>query len=517
MEFKYGVFLVCLAFSIFLIVKEVKREDRSRLIGRLLASVFMVACFALLIIPVRYSIKREQPEGELNFYTEKTNSFADLSYHLKAHPEIKKINIHGYGLSADEIKKLKDYQLSFYPLAPPSGFTSASWPNKIKATEKLIVQGAYQNNTSKVVKLKLFGFGATLDSATIRPNAKANFAFTNHPKQLGKAVFSLIAMHDKDTITAEPVPFEVENKEPVSVLILASFPDFEYKFLKKWLFENQFKIASRTQISKNKYHTEFLNREAVNLNQINNALLKDIDVVIIDEEENTPEIIKAVNAGMGLIVRAKAIKISPYHQPLLSDTAGKVNVDSRLSGMGKIITTTIPSTYNWQLAGKQAEYSRFWSLLFANALRKKIKNYAYRIEPRWPTVGEKTRLIWSVSDNRPPFVSMDSLVIAPRQNMELPFLWDGFFWSKTSGWITLSVNQNSENIFNYEKEDWAAAKNLEKLEATAYFVTNQNKKALKSTKVEYRTIEELSKWWFFIGFIAAISFLWYEQRFLASK
>ncbi|MBP8067876.1 MAG: hypothetical protein KAY27_04880 [Pedobacter sp.] len=517
MEFKYGVFLACLAFTIFLIVKEIKREDRSRLIGRLLASVLMVACFALLIIPLRYSIKRERAAGELNFYTEKTNSFADLSYHLQTHPEIKKINIYGYGLRKDELKKLKSYQLSFHPSASPSGFTSASWPNKIKATERLTVQGTYQNYTNKVVKLKFFGFGETLDSVTIKPNTQTNFSFKNQPKQLGKALFNLIAMHDKDTIAAEPVPFEVETMEPISILILASFPDFEYKFLKKWLFENQFKVALRTQISKNKYTTEFLNREAVNLNRINNTLLKDIDVVVIEEEENTPELLKAVNAGMGLIVRAKTIKTSLHHQPLLADTIGKVNVDRRLSGIGKIITTTIPSTYSWQLVGKQEEYSRFWSLLFAKALRKKMKNYAYSIEPQRPTVGEKTRLILSLPDNRPPLVSMDSLMLAPRQNMELPFLWDGFFWSKTSGWITLSVNKRLENIYIYEKTDWATAKNSEKLKATTDFVANQSKNALKLAKIEFLDKEELSSWWFFIGFVAAISFLWYEQRFLASK
>src|SRR6478735_1691850 len=130
MEFKYYVIFVCLVFAIFLIVKEVTRLDKSKLIGRLLASVIMIASFMLIIIPTRYTVKKEELAVELNFYTEKKNPFADLSYHLKLHPEINKINVYGYGLSNEDLKKLKGYQLSFYPSPIPSGFISAIWPKK---------------------------------------------------------------------------------------------------------------------------------------------------------------------------------------------------------------------------------------------------------------------------------------------------------------------------------------------------------------------------------------------------
>ncbi|MEJ5994381.1 hypothetical protein WG904_08125 [Pedobacter sp. Du54] len=517
MDFKYSVILICLAFAIFLIVKETKRQDKSRLTLRLLASVLTVACFALLIIPVRYNIKKEEPLSELNFFTEKPNPFIDLNYHLQAHPEIKKINIYGYGLSIDELKKLNAYQLSFHPLAIPSGFISASWLKKIKTTEQLTVQGTYQNSTNNTVKIKLFGLGTSLDSAVVKANTKVNFSFTSNPKQLGKAVFNLIALNGKDTLVVEPVPVEVEGLEPIKVLILASFPDFEYKFLKKWLFENQFQVAFRGQISKDKYSTEFLNRKAVNLNQINQSLLKNFDVAIIDEEEINRELMIAVNNGMGLLVRAKAMKSVQDHQPLLTDTAGKVSVDSRLSGAGKIITTNISSTYQWQLSGKEVDYSQFWSLLLKKALRKKVKPYTYGIEPQWPTIDEKTRLSLSVSSTEPPIVIIDSANVAPRQNMELPFEWDGLFWPKAQGWTTLSINNKVENIFNYQKTDWKAAKNYLKLKATENFISNRSNNGLKRTKIEYLVNLELSKWWFFVGFLATISFLWYEQRFLMNK
>lgn len=503
MEFKYGVILACLALTIFLIVKELRRTDKSRLLWRLVAAIFMVASFACLIIPITYSIKKEELAGELNLYTEKANHFIDLNYYLKENPQIKKINIYGYGLNDEELKVIKGYQISFHPLAIPSGIISVSWPKKIKAATQLAVQGVYTNSTRKPVKLKLFGLGANLDSVTIKPNARLNFSLTNLPKQIGKTVFKIIALQGKDTLSADPVPFEVENKQPISVLILASFPDFEYKFLKRWLFENQFQVAVRSQISKNKYSTEFLNRDAANLNQINQALLKNIDVVISDESELSPEIYKAVNNGMGLIIRAKP-----------TDTTEKVKTDSRLNGMGKIVTTTVASTYQWQLAGKKVEYSRYWSLLFEKALRKKLASQSFEIIPQWPTVNEKARLTVNLSDTKAPVISIDSAKIAPRQNMELPFVWDGFFWPKAAGWTTLSINQKTESIYTYEVGDWNAAKKFSRLKTTENFVASQPKRDSKGDKIEVVTTEELRKWWFFVVFLAAISFLWYEKRFL---
>lgn len=498
MEFKYGVILVCFVLMIFLIVKEVRRVDKSRLRWRLLASILITISFALLLIPITYTIKKEEPADELNFYTEKANHFTDLNYHLKAHPEIKKINIYGFGLRDEELRLLKEYQITFHPSVLPSGVISASWQKKIKSSEQLTVQGVYNNSTSKPVKLKLYGLGTNLDSLMIKPNTKLNFSFSNQPKQVGKAVFKVIALQDKDTLSADPVPFEVENKQPIKVLILASSPDFEYKFLKKWLFENQFSIAFRNQISKNKYNTEFLNRDAVNLNQINQALLENIDLVIADESELSPEIYNAVNNGMGLIVR----------------TAGKIKAESRLSGMGKIVTITTAPTYQWQLAGKQVEYSRFWSLLFTKSLRKKIESQSFEITPQWPTVNEKARLKVNLSDTRTPLISIGGATIATRQNMELPFQWDGFYWPKTAGWTTLSINQKTDNSYNYQKSDWNTAKNFEKLLHTASFAANQAPNRLKNDRIEYLATEEVSKWWFFVMFLASISFLWYEQRFL---
>jgi hypothetical protein len=64
------------------------------------------------------------------------------------------------------------------------------------------------------------------------------------------------------------IPVFVESQATLKVLILSSSPDFENKFLKNWLFENQYVCAVRSAISKNKFSTEFLNSTKINLDQI---------------------------------------------------------------------------------------------------------------------------------------------------------------------------------------------------------------------------------------------------------
>lgn len=592
MEFNYIVMLVCLALAIFMVVKEISRRDKSNLIFRLLATFLMSVCFALLIIPISYSIKKQEPAHEINLLTEgvatdtianikgvkydldstlfpakkgvKINHLADLNYFLATNPAVKKINIYGYGLADEQLKKLTDYQLIFHPSAIPSGIISASWPQKLKFSESLKVQGVYNNTSNKSVKLKLFGMGLNLDSVTVKPNSTTDFSFNSLPKQDGKAVFNLIALQGNDTLAVEPVPFEVEKKQPLKVLILASFPDFEYKFLKKWLYENQFTIAVRNQISKNKYSTDFLNMKAVNLNQINQALLKNFDLVIIDEDElaaisatNKSSIYNEVNNGLGLIVRVTNAKpigqnfnqyevLSPMEKPLslktsdnlkfgnlnfkqtlflkavsntepiIVDETGKILVSSQLNGMGKVLSLAFLSTYQWQLAGKQNDYSRFWSLLLTKSSKKRIENQSFSLA-QFASIEEKTRLLINVADNKAPQIALNEVKISPRQNMEISFEWDGYFWAKTDGWHNLSINQKTANVYFYKKTDWATAKNFNKVNHTANFSTNQLNKNLKSDKIDYLVKEIISKWWFFVGFLLSISFLWYEHRFLANK
>ncbi|MBE5320315.1 hypothetical protein IM793_14210 [Pedobacter sp. MR2016-19] len=595
MEFKYIAMLAGLLLMAFLLYKEVSRTNRARLIWRILANIVAIGCFVLLIVPIRYDTHVKQNPDEIILLTDganpdsvsklkgkkyalpsvdlKNEKFAilsDLSYFLKSNPNLRKLTIYGYGLNAPELEQLKGYQITFHPAVNPTGIIAANWPAKLKTTELLQVQGTYQNSGDESVKLFLKGLGKTVDSTVIEAKSNKAFSFKTAPKQTGKAVYELISLQKKDTLAKDPVPVQVGDQAPMKVLILASFPDFEYKFLKNWLYENQYPLAFRSQISKNKYAFDFLNLDSVNLTQISSSSLKKFDLLIIDEEElvaiSTGErssINIAVNNDMGLLIRvtgskaltslsgkssrfevpplkgktlnltlkedhlkfnplpleqALFLKTNQNEQSVIIDASGKTVVNSTINGYGKILVSTLSSTYNWLLSGQKNDYATYWSKLLANTARKRNDIQSVNIIPQFPVINQKTRIIADLAEsNRVPTLKIDSFLLSPRQNMELPFQWDAFYWPKKSGWTNLEINQAIEPIYIYKKKDWEALKNQKKLDGTHHFLKNLNTTEAKNKLTHTILEEEVSIWWFFAGFLLAAAFLWYEARILAIK
>ena len=595
MEFKYVVLVLSLLLLGFLLYKEINRLNKARLFWRILASIVAVSCFALLVIPIKYNSSLKQKANEITLITEgahpdsltkvsgtkytlyasgsKNNKLIfipDLSYFLATHKDIRKLNIYGNGLPDEELKNLVGYELNFHPSEIPAGIISANWHAKIKSTEQLTVQGLYQNSSDKTVKLLLKGLGTSIDSIYIEANINKNFSFKTRPKQSGKAIYQLISFYGKDTLAKEPVPFAVTEQKPMKILILASFPDFEYKFLKKWLYDNQYPLAFRSQISKNKYSSDFLNMDKLNLNQINGSSLGKFDVLIIDEEELaaiTPaersSIDVAVNKGMGLFIRISNpkpltpasgrfgrfespaskdkqlslvikdenyrfsklpieqtlfLKPSQNDQALVAGSGGKVLVNSTTKGSGKVLMSSLSATFNWLLAGKTSDYTTYWSEILSKAARKKIELQTLKTVPRFPSVNEQVRLIVDLSTSgKIPNIEIGSTKLAPRQNIELPFEWDTVFWPTTAGWNNISLNQSNESFFIYKKEDWQTLKNQQTINSTLNLTEKSKTRATKATTSTIIIQKEVSAWWFFTGFLLAAAFLWFESRILDTK
>lgn len=596
MEFKYTLLLVCFIFAVFLIYKEVKRVNKVRLVWRIIASIVMIGAFAALLLPVTYTVKKMEPTNALNLITigatkenismvkgkgytldsavmsahpnSKINYLPDLSYHLQLHPEINNIHVYGYGLEKEELKKLGNHVLTFDSGSMPSGVISANWQPELKATVPLIVQGNYHNENEQPVKLLLFGLGKNLDSLTVKAKTSIDFSFKTIPKQVGKAVYYLTAVQGKDTLSKEPIPFTVTKKEEMNLLVLASFPDFEYKFLKKWWYENQYPVALRSRISKNKYSTDFLNRKEINLERMDQTTLKNIDVLIADEEElkaltatERAAIEQQIGNGMGLMIRlidpkqtnpfknfdryeipaspekplpfrlatentnlstlpfvqTLFLKTSANDQAIVLDTKGLAVVSTQLKGMGQILGSTVAATYQWQLAGKTTDYTTFWTTLLNKASRTSSVEQTIQLVPRFTTVNQRNRLILNTTTDKMPYIEFKNLKLSPRQNMELPFEWDAVFWPNQAGWNQFNINQKATAFYVYQKSDWQNLQNAEKLKNTLQFVTKQQKKKIAQVQNNNLIKKEISKWWFFTFFLLAAFFLWYELRVLENK
>ncbi|WP_316838730.1 hypothetical protein [Pedobacter gandavensis] len=593
MEFKYLAIGICVALGLFLLITEARRKRKAQLFLRLVASTIAVLCFYFLLYPPVYSSKKTEGAVAFNLLTAGTSTkdlkglsysiddqvfkdykksgvryISDLEYFLQSNPDLQEIHIYGYGLSSDQLQLLKGKLLSFHQEPEQGSLTALNWNAQLKATEQLNIQGTYRHIGPGSVKLLLEGLGTKLDSVSIVQNGAISFSLTTRPQQAGKAVFRLIGLKEKDTLFSAPVPLEIKSSDPVRVLMLASNPDFEYKFLKNWLYEKQYPLIFRTRISKDKYSTDFLNTTINEIHSISPALLSKMDLLILDEEElaqlsgaELSNVKRAVEAGLGLFIRASTLKgnvgtglgtdpgryeltaiknkalrggfvgqtgmLSPLpleqslflkhgakDLPLFQEAEGKILVSSSIYGMGRQTLSVLPATYQWLLMGSNADYAQFWSEMLHKTARATEVPQTWSISPAVPTLGERINVSIALPQKTTlPQFKIENIRMAPIQNRELPGQWQLNTWATQQGWNTLSSGNNQDFFYVYAAEDWQQLKDAQKQLATSQFV----KAYPISTNVLKSSVlleEKLSLWWFFIPLLISVSFLWYETKML---
>ena len=139
-----------------------------------------------------------------------------------------------------EAKKRKDSLTS----KRSPGFPDIHWKTVLKSGELLVIEGRYINPDPSSKILILSGFNAGLDSVIIPAGTDYPFRLRTIPKQTGKAIFDLQVIQRGRMLEIEPIPVDVEPKDPLNVLMLASYPDFENKFLSQWLTENHNQVVA---------------------------------------------------------------------------------------------------------------------------------------------------------------------------------------------------------------------------------------------------------------------------------
>ncbi|MDF2432542.1 MAG: hypothetical protein JWP44_2173 [Mucilaginibacter sp.] len=340
MNWTLSVIIICVLLAAFTTWLEIRRINRSRLLLRILASLFGIATLACITLPITYQGERKTSVGgEAVLLTENYNpdSLSHGGYKLiftasneikKSYPKarlitgmedllatrpaITKLRILGYGLDTDDLQQLGNIPVVYNSLPAPTGILSINWSQQLKAGELLKVQGTFNNAASKPVKLLLKGLNTQMDSVDIQAGKQTGFELTTTPKIAGTAVYNLIAISGQDTIERENVPIIIEPAQPVSVLLLSSSPDFETKFLKNWLSQNGYAVAARTAISKNKLSQEFVNMEKQPMEHLSAALLNKFDLVIgelsafktLTGAENSLLKQQVDQNGLGIIMRA---------------------------------------------------------------------------------------------------------------------------------------------------------------------------------------------------------------------
>ena len=514
---------------------------------------------------------------------------------------LSQLHVLGYGLTRKQWSSLHPPPLVFHASPFHAGIVSVSWKQKLSPGEKLRVQGRVQL-IGRPVKLLLTGMGTVLDSVVItgasgKPAADASgmsaagtkemdFELSTIPAQSGRSVYELYMLPGPtsgkendahrdagmDTLERESLPIEVLPGKKLKILLLATSPDFENTFLVNWLSRHGDTIATRTAISKGKSDKAFVNMPEMSLDPLTPSILDKFDMVIADaaalqagnEAEQASLRRQVAEKGMGLIIKADSVAAanwegisvtSPGTQPLLRDSLSRVVVSSGIYGAGKLVFTTLNTTYARMLSGAKKEYAAYWSLVLQKVARESEPVDDWQFSPELPRLNEPVEVLLQtgksglpqgefVSDNIPHAVY---LAQAPL----LPFYWQGRYWPTTAGWqSSTTLHGDSSWWYAWSGKDWPEISRRQRREETEEYILAQRQvatgkaAAMGRAGTPGRTVTDrdsttghvaadrdsamahardgqqddarervpLPKVWFYILFLISCLFLWVERK-----
>jgi hypothetical protein len=594
MNWTLSVIIISVILLLLFGWQEFKRADRRRLGWRLLAIILSVAALACLALPVTYN--GQIPVAEQSTGILLTNGFNKDSIPANApvfttdkallkdysratligsvqeltnrQPALKQLKLLGYGLSENELQQLSGLPISYTPPPAPTGLQAISWSGNLKTGEALSVQGQFKNTQDKAVKLVLKGLNTGLDSISVPPGKTIAFQLTTLPKPTWRVVYQLLSLSGQDTLAAESIPVEIEPAQPVKVLLLSASPNFESRFLKNWLGENGYAVASRATISQNKAGEEYFNMAKIGLQHITPSVLDKFDLVVGDLSalksltgaEGAALRQQVTQKGLGVIIRADSsdkaaswlqrdfpvntiavkeqlsvpltlqdrkaktaqLNIDPSYisyrnntQILVTDAHNHELAATALAGAGKVVFTTLNHTYTWLLGGNKQDYASLWSLLINQAARKLLPVQTWKTASAFPTVNEPVHLVLQ-SSVAPAAITINGQKVSPVQDPNIPYEWQSTYWPQRTGWQQVNLNNSAPAWwYAYAKEEWTSLKSLEKITNTLHFVHKQAQTSAVTKQIPQTVKIEVPKVLFYLILLASCTFLWVERKFIA--
>ncbi|MEO5683376.1 MAG: hypothetical protein ABIQ88_12085 [Chitinophagaceae bacterium] len=584
---------------LWLLYKEWKREKRSRLYGRLLASVLAVTSLLLMAYPheqinngpalkklvvltngfVKDSVNKfMQPEQRSSIpifsgidvprYDGHNVQLVTDWYLFTAQHQQDTFHIFGDGFSEDVLALLSPHPVVFHAAPAQPAVTAVYWKQHLEAGEQLLLQGTYENNTARKIKIMLQAFGTDKDSVEIAAGARKVFQLRTVPVHAGKAVYNLIMLDGKDTLQKEPLPVEVQAATQLKLLIISSSPDFDNTYLKNHLSQQGYQVAISTAISNYKTDRQFLNTPAQKAgDRLTAAYINKFDVLMADQnalQKLTAAELAAVRAairenGTGLIIKMDAqktaasfwsgffpvsvlqqeklsllqlrgsvagsnrykIEISgavsivqlPGTQVILEDAQSNIYAAAVVYGSGKIIATTLQNTYSMALAGDKAAYQQLWWLLLNRAAKKIYAEATWHNKPFIAYVHDPVQMQVEKNEMAVPVAMIDQSRVYLKQDTLLPFLWQGVFWPAAPGWQGLpQLDTAAGEWYVYKKNDWQQLTAYQHRAATKKYADQHAVAPAAADRAADSMLPVNWQLWLLIVFACACIFLWVEQK-----
>ncbi|MFD2514109.1 hypothetical protein ACFSRY_09550 [Pontibacter locisalis] len=578
-----------------------RRPNRQRLVWRLLASAVAGISLVLLVFPpaVQQAISPstavlltegfnsdsldallQKLEAKPQLYTYKTssanNAVAVPSLHTlrQQQPGLQKLHLFGYGLYKEELQMLDRIKIVPHLSAAPAEVQAVTWTPNMHLGEAIEVTGkAFPGNEEKMM-LYLYAAGRAQDSVEVTPDSTQTFQLSYTPKATGRYTYTLLTKQQGRLDSLGQLPLEVLPPKQLGVLLLASAPNFEFKFLKNHLGELHHRVAMQTTVSKGISQSEWLNMPRINLSRISPKLLKNFDVVVVEPEalQNLSSTERAVlqkavtEDGLGILTIATAplnsrhtafftgfqtkrlsqqdtrnvraswagksytATAAPYTlinttavNSLVQEQKNNLLVGVKRAGWGKVAMSYVPQTFAWHLEGKSEIYASYWANLLTGIAKEQVQEKFWKVDqpqvpqPDKPVVLTFTDYASDVSSTIPDAAVVrlaDSarVNLALAQNTHQPEQFSGTFWPGRSGWFQVQTTDSEPHYFYvHESTDWPHTGIQVRQRATQEYIAKQAIEPSSGT-VAYKK-EPVSLIWFFVLFVLSSSYLWLEEKF----
>ena len=462
----------------------------------------------------------------------------------------------GYGVAPFDLWQLDHHWIQLLGSEIPTGWVSIQYDEAIQLGDELHVRANYANSKAGNWAILQDNGGNPLDSLAFVEGKEQSLNFKVKPKASGRFVYGLVERDSTgNTISMEPLPFQVMEPEVLQVLIVNNFPTFETKYLKNFLAESGHSVVVRSQLTKGKYKFEYFNIEANPVYGFTQNGLNNFDVVLMDADsylglggaskralENSVD-----ENGLGLFIqpnasffrqtkvsalfsftpsREKQISFAEPKQtldkypfdfkkgfldvPIMLDSIAVANYVQK--GMGKMATTVLQNSYQLILDGNQETYEAIWTQILNAIARTNGMGASWESLTKVPRVDQPFEFTVKTSDTRPR-LETELGPISLVQDFTIPDHWQGTTYPTNQGWNQIASPNDSISDFNYY-----VFKDGDRAAMTQYQILESNLRKFGMGKqdqkkgIVHTQSQPVAIIWFYVIFLLSMGWLWLEPK-----
>lgn len=475
---------------------------------------------------------------------------------FKNNTEINSVYILGNGIASFDLWQLEKIASTYLGGTKPKGIIKLSYNKQAFVGDSLVLNAIYSQPENGNRMLLQGPAGSGIDSISLSEEKETTLRLKAQLKVQGNYLFRLT---EKDAagkiLVSNPVPVCVKEKKALQILVVNAFPTFETKYLKNYLAEAGHHLMLRSQITRGRYKTEYFNRSRRSGATFSKNNLSDFDLLILDNpslnalsnsERKTLEQ-QVREEGLGVFIqvntnyfnsgsdffklvstRNNQTEISLGKWPklrlqkvpflfkddpslaVIHGASNRILAAAKPKGLGKVGASVLSDTYQLVLDGHSSEYQELWAGILSTLSKQGSSLAEWETNSAMAIKNQPFHFKLRTSVTQPIVRNAAGNEIPIRQNIAIPYLWEGTTYPRETGWDKLQVDEDSLSGFRFYTADssrWRAKNAQDISEKNIRFFNNDLREGVrKEVKLPINPI------WFYLLFLLGMGYLWLEPK-----